>query len=352
MKTSRRQFYQTAGEYEYDLLKSNANVGRRHPTQAESVFWERVRNKRLGQRFRRQHIIGEYIADFVCLPLRLIVEIDGPYHADGEARAHDEHRTQYLTRLGYKVIRFTNDQVICNTDQVISTLQTIMQQQDNYSNTPSSAEGSFSGQGSSCPDSVPSNTTSPLLGRGRGRLLIFCAPSGTGKSTLIQYLMQQGLNLHFSISTTTRAPRGTEKNGVEYFFITPDEFRRHILNGDFVEFEEVYTDKYYGTLKSQVDTQLDEGQNIVFDVDVNGGMRIKQHYGEQALALFIMPPSIETLRQRLEARGTDAPDIIDQRIARAEYEISQAPHFDRQIVNDDLETAKREVLEAVRQFLR
>lgn len=182
--------------------------------------------------------------------------------------------------------------------------------------------------------------------------MIFCAPSGTGKSTLIQYLMQQGLNLHFSISTTTRAPRGTEKNGVEYFFITPDEFRRHILNGDFVEFEEVYTDKYYGTLKSQVDTQLDEGQNIVFDVDVNGGMRIKQHYGKQALALFIMPPSIETLRQRLEARGTDAPDIIDQRIARAEYEISQAPHFDRQIVNDDLETAKREVLEAVRQFLR
>ncbi len=164
--------------------------------------------------------------------------------------------------------------------------------------------------------------------------------------------MQQGLNLHFSISTTTRAPRGTEKNGVEYFFITPDEFRRHILNGDFVEFEEVYTDKYYGTLKSQVESQLDEGQNIVFDVDVNGGMRIKQHYGEQALALFIMPPSIETLRQRLEARGTDAPDIIDQRIARAEYEISQAPHFDRQIVNDDLETAKREVLEAVRQFLR
>ena len=334
MKTSQRQFYQTAGEYEYDLLKSNANASRRHPTQAESVFWERVRNKRLGQRFRRQHVIGEYIADFVCLPLRLIVEIDGPYHADGEARAHDEQRTQYLTRLGYKVIRFTNDQVICNTDQVISTLQTIMQQQNSHTN------------------SAPSNTTSPLLGRGRGRLLIFCAPSGTGKSTLIQYLMQQGLNLHFSISTTTRAPRGTEKDGVEYFFITPDEFRRHILNGDFVEFEEVYTDKYYGTLKSQVESQLDEGQNIVFDVDVNGGMRIKQHYGEQALALFIMPPSIETLRQRLEARGTDAPDIIDQRIARAEYEISQAPHFDRQIVNDDLETAKREVLEAVRQFLR
>ena len=334
METSRHQFYQTAGEYEYDLLKSNANVSRRHPTQAESVFWERVRNKRLGQRFRRQHVIGEYIADFVCLPLRLIVEIDGPYHADGETRAHDEQRTQYLTRLGYKVIRFTNDQVICNTDQVISTLQTIMQQQNSHTN------------------SALSNSTSPLLGRGRGRLLIFCAPSGTGKSTLIQYLMQQGLNLHFSISTTTRAPRGTEKNGVEYFFITPDEFRRHILNGDFVEFEEVYTDKYYGTLKSQVESQLDEGQNIVFDVDVNGGMRIKQHYGEQALALFIMPPSIETLRQRLEARGTDAPDIIDQRIARAEYEINQAPHFDRQIVNDDLETAKREVLEAVRQFLR
>ena len=185
----------------------------------------------------------------------------------------------------------------------------------------------------------------------RGRLLIFCAPSGTGKSTLIQFLMQQGLNMHFSISTTTRAPRGTEQNGVEYFFITPDEFRQHIMSDDFVEYEEVYTDKFYGTLKSQVESQLDEGQNVVFDVDVNGGMRIKQHYGEQALALFIMPPSIDVLRQRLESRGTDAPEIIDQRIARAEYEISQAVHFDRQVVNDDLETAKAEVLKIVREFL-
>lgn len=185
----------------------------------------------------------------------------------------------------------------------------------------------------------------------QGRLLIFCAPSGTGKSTLIQYLMQQGLNLHFSISTTTRAPRGNEQNGVEYFFITPEKFRRHILEGDFVEFEEVYTDKYYGTLKSQVDSQLAAGQNVVFDVDVNGGMRIKQFYGDQALALFIMPPSIEELRKRLVLRNTDAPEVIDQRIARAEYEISQAIHFDRQVVNDDLETAKAEVLKIVTEFL-
>lgn len=186
----------------------------------------------------------------------------------------------------------------------------------------------------------------------RGKLIIFCAPSGTGKSTIINYLMGLGLNLHFSISTTTRAPRGEEKNGVEYFFITPEEFRSHIQNDDFVEYEEVYADRYYGTLKSQVGSQLDAGQNVVFDVDVNGGMRIKEHYGSQALSIFIMPPSIETLRSRLENRGTDAPEVIDQRIARAEYEISQAVNFDCQVVNDDLETAKKQVFDIISNFLK
>lgn len=185
----------------------------------------------------------------------------------------------------------------------------------------------------------------------RGKLLIFCAPSGTGKSTLVQFLMEQGLNMHYSISTTTRPPRGTEQNGVEYFFITADEFREHIKNNDFVEYEEVYTNKFYGTLKSQVENQLAEGQNVVFDVDVNGGLRIKKFYGEQALALFIMPPSIDELRRRLVARGTDAPEIIEQRLARAEYEISQAQYFDAQIVNDNLDKAKSDVLAVVNQFL-
>lgn len=186
----------------------------------------------------------------------------------------------------------------------------------------------------------------------KGKLLIFAAPSGSGKSTLVQYLMDKGLNLHFSISTTTRQPRGTEQNGVEYYFITPEEFRQHIANDDFVEYEEVYADRFYGTLKSEVERQREEGQNIIFDVDVNGGKNIKKHYGEEAKSIFIMPPSIEELRNRLVKRATDAPEVIEQRIARAEYEISQAKYFDHIVINDDLETAKQEVLQIVANFLR
>ncbi len=185
----------------------------------------------------------------------------------------------------------------------------------------------------------------------RGKLLIFAAPSGTGKSTIVGFLMQQGLNTHFSISTTTRAPRGNEQHGKEYFFITPEEFREHIQRNDFVEYEEVYTDRFYGTLKSQVENQLNEGQNVVFDVDVNGGMNIKKSYGDQALSIFIMPPSIDELRLRLTSRGTDAPEVIEQRIARAEYEISQAGNFDKTVVNDNLQTAEEEVLSLVKDFL-
>ena len=185
----------------------------------------------------------------------------------------------------------------------------------------------------------------------RGKLLIFAAPSGTGKSTIVGFLMQQGLNTHFSISTTTRAPRGNEQHGKEYFFITPEEFREHIQRNDFVEYEEVYTGRFYGTLKSQVENQLNEGQNVVFDVDVNGGMNIKKSYGDQALSIFIMPPSIDELRLRLTNRGTDSPEVIEQRIARAEYEISQAGNFDKTVVNDDLQTAEEEVLALVKEFL-
>ena len=187
----------------------------------------------------------------------------------------------------------------------------------------------------------------------KGKLIIFSAPSGTGKSTIINWLMQEHseLKMAFSISCTSRAPRGTERNGVEYFFLTPDEFRSRIEAGEFLEYEEVYTDRYYGTLKSQVERQCDAGQNVVFDVDVKGGCNIKQHYGDKALSIFIMPPSVDELRRRLESRATDAPEVIDQRIARAEFEIGFTDKFDKVVVNDDLDKAKKEVLGIIKQFL-
>ena len=163
------------------------------------------------------------------------------------------------------------------------------------------------------------------------KLIIFSAPSGSGKSTIINYLLAQHLNLAFSISATSRAPRGTERDGVEYFFLTPDEFRRRIEAGEFLEYEEVYKDRFYGTLKSQVEKQLADGQNIIFDVDVVGGCNIKQFYGDRALSVFIQPPSIEELRHRLEGRGTDAPEVIESRLAKAAYELTFAPKFDRVI---------------------
>ena len=186
----------------------------------------------------------------------------------------------------------------------------------------------------------------------KGKLIIFSAPSGTGKSTIINWLMQnhKELNMAFSISCTSRAPRGTEQNGVEYFFLTPEEFKKRIKADEFLEYEEVYTDRFYGTLKSQVEKQCDAGQNVVFDVDVKGGCNIKKHYGSKAISIFIMPPSIEELRRRLESRATDAPGVIDQRIARAEFEIGFADKFDKVVVNDNLDKAKNEVLEIINDF--
>ena len=185
------------------------------------------------------------------------------------------------------------------------------------------------------------------------KLLIFSAPSGSGKSTIVQWLMKEHpeLNLYFSISCTSRAPRGTEQHGVEYFFLTPEEFRQRIENDEFLEYEEVYQDRFYGTLKAQVEKQLSEGQNVVFDVDVKGGVNIKKYYGERALSLFIQPPSVEELRRRLEGRATDTPEAIENRLAKAEYELTFAPQFDHIVVNDDLETAKTETLTIVRSFL-
>ena len=183
----------------------------------------------------------------------------------------------------------------------------------------------------------------------RGKLLIFSAPSGSGKSTIINWLMEEHpeLNMKFSISCTSRPPRGQEQNGVEYFFLTPEEFRNKINDDEFVEYEEVYTDRYYGTLKSQVEKQLENGENVVFDVDVHGAMNIKKAYGEQALSLFIQPPSIEELRKRLTGRGTEAQEEIEKRIGRAEYELTFADKFDTIIINDDLNKAKEETYEKV-----
>lgn len=187
--------------------------------------------------------------------------------------------------------------------------------------------------------------------RKTGKLLIFSAPSGSGKSTIINYLMEQRLNLQFSVSATSRAPRGRERHGVEYFFLSPDEFRARIAKGDFLEYEEVYSGCYYGTLREQVDNQLAAGDNVVCDVDVLGGCNIKRIYGNRALSIFIQPPSAEVLRHRLEARGTDAPEVIERRMERVEFELGQASKFDAAIVNDDLDVAKIEVLALVKRFL-
>lgn len=184
-----------------------------------------------------------------------------------------------------------------------------------------------------------------------GKLVIFSAPSGSGKSTIINYLLEQNLKLCFSISATSRLPRGTEKDGVEYYFLTPDEFRRRIAAGDFLEYEEVYAGKFYGTLKSEVERILNEGKNVIFDVDVVGGCNIKQFYGERAMSIFIQPPSIDELRRRLVSRNTDTPEIIEKRISKAEYELGFASKFDIIIVNDDLEKAKAEALNAIKQFI-
>ena len=187
----------------------------------------------------------------------------------------------------------------------------------------------------------------------KGKMLIVSAPSGSGKSTIVNWLMQEHpeLKLYFSVSCTSRAPRGTEQNGVEYFFLTPEEFREKIQNDEFLEYEEVYENRFYGTLKQQVENQREQGQNVVFDVDVKGGVNIKKYYGDEALSLFIQPPSVEELRRRLEGRGTDTPEAIEERLAKAEYEMTFAPQFDCVVVNDDLETAKQETLSIVKEFL-
>lgn len=184
-----------------------------------------------------------------------------------------------------------------------------------------------------------------------GKLLIFSAPSGSGKTTIVRRLLEQFSNLEFSISATSRAPRGVEKNGVDYYFLSAEEFAEAVAADKFVEWEEVYKGTCYGTLRSEMERIWSKGNVILFDVDVMGGIRLKEIFGEDAMSIFVMPPSIEELRRRLEGRGTDAPEVIEKRIAKASFELTKAPEFDKQIVNDDLEVAVAEVAEIVKNFI-
>ena len=184
-----------------------------------------------------------------------------------------------------------------------------------------------------------------------GKLIIFSAPSGSGKSTIINYLLTQHLNLAFSVSATSRPPRGMEQHGIEYFFLSPDEFREAIARDEFLEYEEVYQDRFYGTPKAPIELQLQAGKNVVFDVDVVGGVNIKKYYGDRALSVFIQPPSVEELRKRLVGRATDTPEVIESRIAKAEFELGYADKFDVVIINDDLEKAQAEALQIITDFL-
>ena len=187
----------------------------------------------------------------------------------------------------------------------------------------------------------------------KGKVLIVSAPSGSGKSTIVNFLMKEHpeFRLAFSVSATSRPPRGQEQDGVDYYFLSAEEFRRHIEADDFLEYEEVYEGRFYGTLKSQVEEKLAAGKNVVFDVDVKGGVNIKKYYGDAALSVFIQPPSVEALRERLIGRNTDEMGQIEQRLAKAEYEMSFASQFDCILVNDNLEVAKQEAVALLNDFL-
>lgn len=185
-----------------------------------------------------------------------------------------------------------------------------------------------------------------------GKVIIFSAPSGAGKTTIVRHLLSKNQNFAFSVSATSRKPRGNEVNGVDYFFMTADQFKEKIKNGEFLEWQEVYPDNFYGSLKSEVDKILSNGQNILFDVDVVGGSNIKKQYGERALALFIQPPSITELEKRLIARSTDDKNVIRERVKKAERELAYSHLFDVIIVNDTLEHALQETEDRVAAFLK
>jgi len=186
----------------------------------------------------------------------------------------------------------------------------------------------------------------------KGKLLVFSAPSGSGKTTIVRHLLAHpDLNLEFSVSCTTREPRGEEVHGKDYYFISLKEFKNHIKAEDFVEWEEVYRDNFYGTLKSEVERIWAKGKNVIFDIDVAGGLRIKSKFRTETLAVFVKPPSIDELKIRLKKRSTESEDKINMRIAKASVELATAPQFDKVIKNYDLEIAKAEAYELVREFV-
>jgi len=186
----------------------------------------------------------------------------------------------------------------------------------------------------------------------QGKLLVFSAPSGSGKTTIVRHLLkQEDLNLEFSISCTTREPRGEEVHGKDYYFISLEEFKKHIKAEDFVEWEEVYRDNFYGTLKSEVERIWEKGKNVIFDIDVAGGLRIKSKFKQETLAVFVKPPSIDELKIRLKKRSTESDDKINMRIAKASVELATAPQFDTIIKNYDLDVAKVDAYKLVKEFL-
>lgn len=184
-----------------------------------------------------------------------------------------------------------------------------------------------------------------------GKVLIFSAPSGSGKTTLVQYVLGEFASLSFSVSCTTRAPRGEEKHGKDYYFLSVEEFKRRIEQEEFVEFEEVYADKFYGTLKSEVERIWKQGKVVVFDVDVKGGIALKKYFGSKALSVFVLPPSIEELRRRLLLRGTDDDATIGTRVEKAAEELQYQDAFDFKLHNTELSVAKEEIKEKISEFL-
>lgn len=185
----------------------------------------------------------------------------------------------------------------------------------------------------------------------QGKVIIVSAPSGAGKTSIVRHLLEQVPELKFSISATTRPKRDYEIDGKDYYFLTPEQFKERLANDEFLEWQEVYADQFYGSLKSEVERIWSNGQAVIFDVDVLGGLNIKKFYGDEALSVFIEPPTMEELENRLKNRGTETDASLKKRLAKAEYELSFARQFDKIVLNDDLKTAQQEMIDLVRDFL-